>query len=68
MMIGTPPVFAIFIEFLGDMPVAKPCKFWSFDFPFLLVLSDCILSPPRPNFQTFWEPLGKTILKETLKV
>ena len=27
-----------------------------------------ILSPPRPNFQTFWEPLGKTILKETRKV
>ena len=26
------------------------------------------LSPPRPNFQTFWEPLGKTILKETRKV
>ena len=27
-----------------------------------------VLSPPRPNFQTFWEPLGKTILKETRKV
>ena len=26
------------------------------------------LSLPRPNFQTFWEPLGKTILKETRKV
>ena len=25
-------------------------------------------SPPRPNFQTFWEPLGKTVLKETRKV
>ena len=26
------------------------------------------LSLPRPNFQTFWEPLGKPILKETRKV
>ena len=26
------------------------------------------LSLPRPNFQGFWEPLGKTILKETRKV
>ena len=25
-MIGTPPVIAIFIEFLGDMPVANPAK------------------------------------------
>ena len=34
----------------------------------LLVWQQRCLSPPRPNFQTFWEPLGKTILKETLKV
>ncbi len=27
-----------------------------------------VLSPPRPNFQTLWEPLGKTILKDTRKV
>ena len=27
-----------------------------------------LLSPPRPNFQIFWQPLGKTILKETRKV
>ena len=33
-----------------------------------LFLLNIYLSPPRPNFQTFWEPLGKTILKETRKV
>ncbi len=33
-----------------------------------LSLSKTCLSPPRPNFQTFWEPLGKTILKESRKV
>ena len=26
------------------------------------------LSLPRHNFQTFWEPQGQTILKETRKV
>ena len=34
----------------------------------ILYPEDPWLSPPRPNVQTFWEPPGKTILKETRKV
>ena len=45
-------------------PENENVELWTGDF----CLLELKLSPPRPNFQTFWEPLGKTILKETRKV